>query len=148
MKKNNIKTKIIGTVLATVCALSAGATISAVSAFGGEHQQHFRCGAAGPGLQLHHAGQQLYILAQGQHQRFHQGQPEFQQRHLPVHHQRLAAGRRERGFENPAQRRQMEQRSHPLHRGQQLERHRSANGRTVRHQHQIRRLMTPFSTAA
>ena len=32
MKKNNIKTKIIGTVLATVCALSAGATISAVSA--------------------------------------------------------------------------------------------------------------------
>ena len=32
MKKNNIKTRVIGTVLATICALSAGAAITAVSA--------------------------------------------------------------------------------------------------------------------
>ncbi len=32
MKKNNIKTRVIGTVLATICAISAGAAITAVSA--------------------------------------------------------------------------------------------------------------------
>ena len=32
MKKNNIKARVIGTVLATICALSAGAAITAVSA--------------------------------------------------------------------------------------------------------------------
>ena len=32
MKKNNIKTKVIGTVLATICAVSAGTAITAVSA--------------------------------------------------------------------------------------------------------------------
>ena len=32
MKKNNMKTRVIGTVLATICALSAGAAITAVSA--------------------------------------------------------------------------------------------------------------------
>ena len=32
MKKNNMKTRVIGTVLATICAVSAGAAITAVSA--------------------------------------------------------------------------------------------------------------------
>ncbi len=32
MKNNNIKTRVIGTVLATICALSAGTAITAVSA--------------------------------------------------------------------------------------------------------------------
>ena len=32
MKKNNMKTRVIGTVLATICALSAGAAMTAVSA--------------------------------------------------------------------------------------------------------------------